>query len=101
MFVPSENQDTDDQLGRAQYAEEEGLGFCLRVSEIERFEEIVLQLLDIATRERIRHACRQRIPENGASMAAERIAALVQLYTGNQTGLTSDSQFNRFGSVQC
>jgi len=86
VFVPSENQETDDQLGRARYAHEEGLGFCLRVSEIEGFEAIARRLLDPATRKRLREACRQRAFENGAGSAAQSIAALVESYGRGRSG---------------
>ena len=80
VFVPSENQETDDQLGRAQFAQEEGLGLCVRASEIEGFEEAVVALADPATRMRIAESCRRRWPENGARFAADRIADLIQAY---------------------
>jgi UDP:flavonoid glycosyltransferase YjiC (YdhE family) len=91
VFVPSENQETDDQLGRALFAQEEGLGLCVRVSEIEGFEEAVVALADPATRMRIAESCRRRWPENGARAAAERIADLIQDYDGGRTTAAGSS----------
>ena len=78
VFVPSENQQTDDQLGRAQFAEQEGLGYCVRVSELDRFDEVMPQILRPEVRDRLSSACRERYTQNGAAVAAERIAGFVR-----------------------
>lgn len=77
IFVPNEKVETDDQLGRSRFAEEEGLGLCMAVSELDNFESYAQRLLDPAERERLAAACRKRRWHNGAEVAAERLAALM------------------------
>jgi UDP:flavonoid glycosyltransferase YjiC (YdhE family) len=73
VFFPNENMSTDDQLGRAIFAEETGLGYCVPENELDKFEEVLVQLLDPAVRERIRNNCILAFPGNGADEAARLI----------------------------
>lgn len=75
IFIPNENQATDDQLGRAQFAESAGLGYCIRESELDRLDIILPELLDPAIRERIGSDCVMTFPGNGAGDAAKLIAS--------------------------
>lgn len=77
IFVPNEKVETDDQLGRSRFAEEEGIGLCMAVSELDNFESYAQRLLDPAERERLAAACRKRRWHNGAEVAADRLAALM------------------------
>ena len=104
VFFPNENMSTDDQLGRAIFAEEAGLGYCVRENELDRFEEVLLQLLDPAVRERMRNNCTHAFPGNGADEAAKLITEQIaselprittepshrQLMRGHPTRLTCD-----------
>ena len=77
LFVPNENVMTDDQLGRARFAEEEGLGFCMRAYELDRSEALLARLADPAERRLITERCRRLRQPNGAEVAARRIVELV------------------------
>ncbi len=77
IFVPNEKVETDDQLGRSQFAEEQGLGLCMAVTELDNFESYAQRLLDPVERESITAACRQQHWTNGAEVAAARLAAVV------------------------
>ncbi len=77
IFVPNEKVETDDQLGRSRYAEEQGLGLCMAVTELDNFESYAQRLLDPGERGRIAAACRERQWPNGAAVAAQRLAAVV------------------------
>jgi UDP-N-acetylglucosamine:LPS N-acetylglucosamine transferase len=78
IFVPNEKVETDDQLGRSRYAEDEGLGLCMAVTELDNFESYAQRLLDPAERERLSAACRRRRWRNGAEVAAARLTALME-----------------------
>ncbi len=77
IFVPNEKVETDDQLGRSRFAEEQGLGLCMAVTELDNFESYAQRLVDPGERERIVAACRQHRWHNGAEVAAARLAALM------------------------
>jgi UDP:flavonoid glycosyltransferase YjiC (YdhE family) len=77
IFVPNEKVETDDQLGRSRFAEEQGLGLCMAVGELDNFESYAQRLLDPAERARLSAACRKLSWRNGAEVAAERLAALM------------------------
>ncbi len=77
IFVPNEKVETDDQLGRSRFAEDEGLGLCMAITELDNFESYAQRLMDPAEREHIVAACRRHRWHNGAEVAAERLAAVI------------------------
>lgn len=77
LFVPNEKVETDDQLGRSRFAEDEGLGFCMAVAELDNFESHARRLLDPGERKRLVGACRRRRWTNGAEVAAARLSSLL------------------------
>jgi hypothetical protein len=76
VFVPIEVSYLDNQLGRANYAADEGLALSLQLSEAARFPEVLEVMLDPETRERLAEACRRHRRPNGAGEAAALIAEL-------------------------
>lgn len=87
VFFPNENLVTDDQLGRAVFAEDNGLGYCVRENELDKFEDVLHQLLDSGVRERIRGDCTASYLGNGADEAASLIAE--QIF-GRLTGAVTE-----------
>jgi hypothetical protein len=73
VFMPNENPQQDDQLGRARYAERHGLGFCVRTREIYRLKPALDRLLDPDEQSAIRARCAALDPSNGAAEAARMI----------------------------
>jgi UDP-N-acetylglucosamine:LPS N-acetylglucosamine transferase len=76
VFVPIEVSYLDNQVGRANYAADEGLALSLQLSEAARFPEVLEVMLDPEARERLTEACRRHRRPNGASEAAALIADL-------------------------
>jgi len=76
IFVPNENMGTDDQLARGQFAAEEGLGMCLRVNELDRFADMVPEIMDADVRARFAEVCREHFTWGGAAAAARLITDL-------------------------
>jgi Glycosyltransferase family 28 C-terminal domain len=73
VFMPNENPQQDDQLGRARYAERHGLGFCVRTRDIYRLKPALDRLLDPDEQSAIRARCAALDPSNGAAEAARMI----------------------------
>jgi hypothetical protein len=74
LFIPNENPQQDDQLGRARYADRHGLGLCLRAQEVYGLRAALDRLLDPAERAAIRARCAALGRINGADEAARMVA---------------------------
>jgi UDP:flavonoid glycosyltransferase YjiC (YdhE family) len=77
LFVPMARR-TDDQAARARWAEHDGIGLAASGPGDERLEERLAELLDPATRERLRARLGERRPANGAAAAARWVAELAR-----------------------
>jgi Glycosyltransferase family 28 C-terminal domain len=66
IFVPNEHPQQDDQLARAQFAERQGLGACVRVRDIYRLSACIDRLLRLDERQRIAERCARLDRSNGA-----------------------------------
>jgi hypothetical protein len=78
LFIPNENPQQDDQIGRARYAERHGLALCLRTREIYQLKPTLDRLLDVGERAAMRERCAALDPKNGASEGAR----MVEEYAG-------------------
>jgi hypothetical protein len=74
LFIPNENPQQDDQLGRARYADRHGLGICLRAQEIYLLRAALGRLLDPDEQAAIRARCAALGTTNGADEAARMVA---------------------------
>jgi glycosyl transferase family 28 len=74
LFIPNENPQQDDQLGRARYADRHGLGICLRAQEIYQLKAALDRLLDPDEQAGIRARCAALGATNGAAEAARMVA---------------------------
>lgn len=79
LFIPNENPQQDDQLSRAQWAERQGMGFCLRAHEIYRLKSALDRLLDPAEQVAIRTRCATLPATNGAAEAARILVDLAYI----------------------
>jgi hypothetical protein len=70
IFVPNEHPQQDDQLARAQFAERQGLGACVRVRDVYRLSASIDRLLTADERQRIAARCAALDTSNGASELA-------------------------------
>jgi len=75
VFVPMRRA-TDDQAGRARYAERAGMGLAVEGPSDERIEQRLGELLDPDRRGAMRVKLQELRPENGAAQAAEWLQAL-------------------------
>jgi UDP:flavonoid glycosyltransferase YjiC (YdhE family) len=74
LFVPNEAEEMDQQLSRAQWAEQSGMGLLLRRGDPSAAaERMVEQLLDRATRQRMMERCGEIAWADGALAAARLI----------------------------
>ena len=78
IFIPNENPIMDEQLTRAQYAERNGLGLCLRTREVYRVRPYLDRMLDPGFRAEIRTNTAKLNRCNGAVEAAKFIEELMQ-----------------------
>ena len=76
IFVPNENMKMDEQLSRAKFAEQNGLGLCLRASEVFNVTSHLELMLDPDFREEVRSQCNLLSRTNGALEAAQLIDEL-------------------------
>ena len=70
IFLPNENPMMDEQLTRAQYAQRNGLGLCLRTREVYKVRPYVDRILDAEFRADVRSRCAALPRANGADEAA-------------------------------
>ena len=78
IFVPNENPVMDEQLTRAQYAERNGLGLCLRTREVYRVRPYLDRMLDPGFRAELRANTAKLTRCNGAVEAANFVEELMQ-----------------------
>ena len=76
VFVPNENPMMDEQLARARYAENHGMGICLRTSDIYGARPSIDRMLDPSQRKRMSAKSRKLSFPNGAAQAARLIEEL-------------------------
>ena len=74
LFIPNENPQQDDQLGRARYADRHELGICLRAQEIYQLKAALDRLLDPGEQAAIKTRCGVLGMKNGAAEAARMVA---------------------------
>jgi hypothetical protein len=79
IFIPNENPQQDDQLGRAMFAACHGLGLCVRRSAIYRLGPAIDELLDGDLGPAIRARCATLVPSNGALEAARVIEEMAYM----------------------
>lgn len=77
IFVPNENVMMDEQISRAKFAEQNGLGLCLRAHEVYNVRDYLTKMLDHNTRSRFRARCDKLPRANGANEVARTIEELV------------------------
>lgn len=77
IFVPNLATRTDDQLARARYAQQAGVGRSLPILTSASFAAAVAELDDGATRAGMSAACRDQWPGNGAAAAMAAVEALL------------------------
>jgi UDP:flavonoid glycosyltransferase YjiC (YdhE family) len=77
IFVPDERASTDDQVGRARYAERRGLGLCVRSTEPYRVRGAIDRLMDPDQGRAIAERGRALVAGNGAKAAAELVQEMV------------------------
>ncbi len=77
VFVPIEVSYLDNQLARANFAADEGMALCLRLSDMQLFPDVLERMMDRETRARLVATCRQHRRPNGAAAAAALISNLV------------------------
>jgi UDP:flavonoid glycosyltransferase YjiC (YdhE family) len=74
IFVPDDHVILDDQVARARFAESSGAALAPAPFKRETFRIALADILDPATRQRLRAGCRKLVVPNGAGIAAELIA---------------------------
>ncbi|MBT3358148.1 MAG: hypothetical protein HN403_00800 [Rhodospirillales bacterium] len=84
IFVPNENPMMDEQLARAQFAERNGLGVCLRTREMYKARACVERLLDETARADIRQRCASLDATNGATEIARFVEECVFSLRGDK-----------------
>ena len=77
IFVPNDETRTDDQVGRARYAAEAGVGLHLPQITPPALADAVARMDDAGARAQMRAACAERWPGNGAQAAVDRVENLV------------------------
>jgi UDP:flavonoid glycosyltransferase YjiC (YdhE family) len=77
IFLANEHMTVDDQAGRAFFAEREGAAYRLPERELSAIGSVIDAVLDPETRSTIRANCARLRQPNGATQAADAIAALV------------------------
>ena len=77
IFVPNENPMMDQQIVRAQYAERQGLGLCVRVNDVYHMRPSLERMLDAAFRKDVRDSCLSLPTANGAAEVATFLGELV------------------------
>jgi Glycosyltransferase family 28 C-terminal domain len=84
LFIPNENPEQDDQLGRARYADRHGLGICLRAQEIYQLRAALDRLLDPGEQAAIKARCEALGMSNGAAEAARMVAEYASIRRGEK-----------------
>lgn len=84
IFVPNENPMQDEQLARAQYAERNGLGLCLRTREVYKARAYIEKMLDESYRTSIRQQCETLDATNGANEIARFVEESVLSLRGDK-----------------
>lgn len=77
IFIPNEHPTMDDQLMRAQFAQRQGMGLCVRTCEPYRLRDAIARILDPEQRESMIRRCRAAAFGNGAAAAARLIEETV------------------------
>lgn len=85
LYVPNEQTMADDQLARAVYAEQAGVGLTWHPKTAARLDEMLEHLTDPGLRESMAERARRAAPRNGAAAAADALAELV----GHRLGVAS------------
>lgn len=78
LWIPNSNTITDDQLGRAVYAHDFGLGYMANSGELHAIELAINNLGDDAVRSSIREKLETASFTNGAYAAAEHISTIAR-----------------------
>ena len=76
IFLPNENPMMDEQLTRAQFAQRNGLGLCLRTREVYKVAPYVERMLDPGFRAEVRSRCAELTQANGAHESARFVEEL-------------------------
>ena len=82
IFLPNENPMMDEQLTRAQFAQRNGLGLCLRTREVYKVAPYVERMLDPGFRAEMRARCAELTHANGAQESAHFIQELTHTLEG-------------------
>ncbi|MCB1885860.1 MAG: glycosyltransferase [Geminicoccaceae bacterium] len=84
LFIPNENPEQDDQLGRARFAERHGLALALRAHEVYAVAPAIERLLDPGEQRAMRGRCEAFRRPNGALEAARFVEELCHLRRGER-----------------
>lgn len=76
IFLPNENPMMDEQLTRAQFAQRNGLGLCLRTREVYKVAPYLERMLDPGFRDEMRSRCAELSDTNGAQESARFVEEL-------------------------
>lgn len=74
IWVPNTATKTDDQLARARWAADEGMGLCVTEDQTEELEHALQAMTDHETRTTMRHRLRELDKTNGAAEAASLVS---------------------------
>lgn len=77
LWMPNTSTQTDDQVARARYAEQTGVGICLEDPDREAIFRAVERLAVPEAIEQMRRRLEERTSDNGAGAAAQLIARLI------------------------
>jgi len=78
IFVPNLKMFSDDQAGRARYAEQTGVGLCIENVTTENVRRCLAIMLDEERRKDMVARCREVARENGAEVAVKVIEDIIQ-----------------------
>jgi len=78
IFIPNLDTSLDDQLARARYAEDVGVGLCIEEFDEEAFDAQLAIMLDPDRRLEMAERCVKLAPGNGAREAMNAIQDLIQ-----------------------
>lgn len=78
IFVPNRNPTMDDQLGRAEFAQNAGFALCLDEEKLFELPQMIAALMSEPARAFLRNNCRAHARPNGAVAAAAALGALAK-----------------------
>lgn len=78
IWIPNLQTQTDDQLARARYAADAGVGICVEAPTNEEIRGAITRLTDDVERSEMRSKLTERRGPNGAYAAGERILSLIE-----------------------